>query len=197
MAEQEFDLFHLNDPLNKKKIRRRLRKLRRLASEEYRKDWDRMLFNSLTSLFDITSLKESGIYIYVSTPEETDTHALISWFLENGVPVAVPRCKGQEMDFYYIKGMDDLEPGMMGILEPKISCVKAESTDAPMIVPGVAFGTDGKRIGYGGGYYDRFLRREPDHLTIGICYDFQIIQNMPSEEQDIPVKHVVTPTMVL
>ena len=191
------DFAHLNDPLNKQKIRRRLKKLRKLASEDNRRMWDSMLFNSLTALFDTESLKKTGIYLYVSTPDETDTHALIAYFLENGVPVAVPKVKGKEMDFYYIKGMDDLLPGAMNILEPKESCEKASSAQAPMIVPGIAFGTDGKRIGYGGGYYDRFLEKEPDHLTVGICYDFQIIQNMPSEEQDIPVKHVVTPTMVL
>ncbi len=191
------DFAHLHDPLNKQKIRRRLKKLRKMASAESRAGWDSMLFNSLTSLFDIAGLKESGIYIYVSTPDETDTRALIAYFLENGVPVAVPRCKGKDMDFYYIEKMEDLEPGTMDIDEPKEYCRKAENASAPMIVPGIAFGTDGKRIGYGGGYYDRFLEREPDHLTVGICYDFQIIQNMPSEEQDIPVQHVVTPTMIL
>ena len=110
-----------------------------------------------------------------------------------GLKVAVPRVKGREMAFYYIDCFEDLEPGCFGIPEPKKSCMTAEETDAPVIVPGVAFSERFERTGYGAGYYDRFFEKEPQHRKIAICYDFQIAEAIAVDQYDVLMDQIITP----
>lgn len=74
---------------------------------------------------------------------------------------------------------------------------KGRRAGAPVIVPGVAFGQDFSRLGYGGGYYDRFFEREPDHRKIGICYEFQMETALPSEDFDVKMDVIATPDRCL
>ena len=95
--------------------------------------------------------------------------------------------------FYYIDCFEDLEPGCFGIPEPKKSCMTAEETDAPVIVPGVAFSERFERTGYGAGYYDRFFEKEPQHRKIAICYDFQIAEAIAVDQYDVLMDQIITP----
>ena len=101
----------------------------------------------------------------------------------------------RELDFTIFQ-MEDLEPGAWesGARE---GCRKAAEPGAPVIVPGVAFGQDFSRLGYGGGYYDRFFEREPDHRKIGICYEFQMETALPSEDFDVKMDVIATPDRCL
>ena len=81
--------------------------------------------------------------------------------------------------------------GYAGIFEPIADEPVADDPTALVLMPGVAFTEDGKRMGYGGGFYDRFLRSEPEHPTVALCYDFQIMEELPTEEFDVPVDLVI------
>lgn len=175
----------------KDRLRQKAKRLRRETSEKERRVWDQKLAEQILSM----DCWQPGdcVYCYISVRNEAGTERLLREFWNRKIQVAVPRVRGKEMDFYYISGMEDLEPGAMGIPEPREGCRKAAEPGAPVIVPGVAFGQDFSRLGYGGGYYDRFFEREPDHLKIGICYEFQLETELPSEKFDVKMDVIVTP----
>ncbi|RLF39548.1 MAG: 5-formyltetrahydrofolate cyclo-ligase, partial [Thermoplasmata archaeon] len=94
-----------------------------------------------------------------------------------------------------IENLDDLERGAFGILEPQNKKIYTGDIDI-IIVPGIAFDFRGYRIGYGKGFYDRFLRGA-DALKIGIAYDFQIVKQIPEDDGDVPVDIIVSEKRVL
>ena len=101
------------------------------------------------------------------------------------------------MVFYFVNSFDDLEPGSYNIMEPSETLpvfdkAMAETANVVCIVPAVVFDKKGFRIGYGGGYYDRFLALEPNHPTIALCYDFQMCDTLEPESHDIPVDMVLS-----
>ena len=83
------------------------------------------------------------------------------------------------------------EKSDMGIPEPVADEPVADDTTALVLMPGLAFTQRGDRMGYGGGYYDKFLAREPDHPTVALCYAFQMVEELPTQEHDIPVDLVL------
>lgn len=136
----------------------------------------------------------STILCYVSTPLEVDTRLLIKRALEEGKRVAVPRCKPETttMDFYLINSFDDLEKGTFGVLEPIPSrCEIYSENDGICIVPGLCFDHAGYRLGYGKGYYDRFLTNY-SQTKIGICYNDCVQQRLFHGRYDVPVDLLIT-----
>ena len=95
------------------------------------------------------------------------------------------------MRLHYMEDLSRTEEGYAGMPEPIGDEPVAEDETALVLMPGVAFTKDGSRIGYGGGYYDKFLAKEPGHPTVALCYDFQIVEELPLEEFDIPVDLVL------
>lgn len=175
----------------KARIRQNVKRLRRETSENDRLLWDQKLTEQILSM---DRWKPGDcVYCYISVRNEAGTETLLRELWDRDVSVAVPRVQGKDMDFYYIAGMEDLKPGAMGIPEPSKECRRAEERNAPVIVPGVAFGQDFSRLGYGGGYYDRFFEREPEHLKIGLCYEFQLETELPSEPFDVKMDVIATP----
>lgn len=132
------------------------------------------------------------IYLYSSYHHEAGTRELAERWLAAGKRLAFPRVAGKDMDFYWVSSMKELLPGTMGILEPDFECPRADAVYAPVLVPGVAFDEKGNRIGYGGGYYDRFFEKEPEHLKVGYAFDFQVFEEIPSEEHDGRMDQVIT-----
>lgn len=135
------------------------------------------------------------LYTYVSKEAEADTKALISAALEAGKFVAVPRCepKTLRMKFLEISSLSDLESGTYGVLEPipqKCPPVR-DSGKAFCIVPGLCFDFQGYRLGYGKGYYDRFLS-EFSGFTVGLCYAGCVHSKLPHGFYDRPVDMLVT-----
>lgn len=154
--------------------------------------------NSITTKIISTSWYKNSdtILVYVSTEIEVDTKELIKYALNNGKKVAVPRCiPGTcEMDFYYISSLDDLETGTFSVLEPVIEkCQKVEIFDNVLsIVPGLAFDLEGYRIGYGKGYYDRFLSKHRNMFNIGICFCNCIVTKLYRGRFDVSVNALIT-----
>ena len=132
-------------------------------------------------------------YPYVSYGTEVDTMEIIRDVLKgsagHSVRVAVPRVEGLDMDFYEITSMDELRPGYHGIMEPALDCPKVSAEKGLMLLPGLAFDLAGHRVGYGGGYYDRYLEKHlgPKLFVYAAAYDFQLVDMLEVQEFDICV----------
>ena len=111
---------------------------------------------------------------------------------KDGKKVAVPKVYDDEMKFIYITDLSQVSEGYMGIPEPVADGPVADDPTALILMPGLAFDPKGHRIGYGGGYYDKFLAEEPNHPTVALCYGFQMLDHLETEEFDIPVDLVIT-----
>ena len=98
------------------------------------------------------------------------------------------------MDFFRVRLKDDFEIGAYGILEPKgeSKAGKEEARDGFMVVPGVAFDADRNRIGFGGGYYDKYLELYPELFTAAVAFGFQIVEGVPTEANDIRPQKLIT-----
>jgi 5-formyltetrahydrofolate cyclo-ligase len=95
------------------------------------------------------------------------------------------------MRFIYLEDLEAVEKGYAGIPEPIADEPVACDEMALVLMPGLAFDKEGHRIGYGGGFYDKFLNCEPSHPTVALCYDFQMFEELKTEEFDVPVDLVL------
>lgn len=123
------------------------------------------------------------IYVYLSANREVRTDGIIRQAKKDGKRVAVPKVCGSELRFFYLEEDTKLQTGSFGILEP-VNGQKADDPTALVLLPGLAFDRAGRRLGYGGGYYDRFLARETAHPTVALCYGFQLLDRLPHEPHD-------------
>ena len=131
------------------------------------------------------------IYGYLPYNQEVRTVTMLQQALMDGKRVAVPKVYADEMRFIYLTDLTQVAPGYAGIPEPVADIPIADDPTALVLMPGLAFDQAGHRIGYGGGYYDKFLTNEPEHPTIALCYDFQMLPAIETEEYDIPVDRVL------
>lgn len=132
------------------------------------------------------------IYCYVNIRSEVATGQIIEEAWRLGKRVWLPKVEGKEMAFYRADAYKELEPGVYGILEPS-SVDKADGAFGLVIMPGVAFDKECRRIGYGGGYYDRYLSKHPALHTLALAYEVQMQDAViPCEETDIRPEAVVT-----
>ena len=131
------------------------------------------------------------IYGYLPYNQEVRTVPMLERALRDGKRVAVPKVYGDEMRFIYMDDLSAVEKGYAGIPEPVADGPVADDTTALVLMPGLAFDPKGNRMGYGGGFYDRFLAQEPAHPTVALCYEFQMVEQLPTEEFDVPVDLVL------
>lgn len=166
------------------------RKLKTMDPEEKRL-MDHAVCERLLTLPELSRVRK--VYGYMSLSWETGTGEILKRFRELGILTALPKVRGNSMDFFEVSSFSDLEEGAYHILEPKAGKEKVSWPDAPILVPGLAFSSDGKRLGKGGGYYDRFLLSHPGQKTVGLAYEFQITDEVPTDRHDRPVDVIVTP----
>jgi len=133
------------------------------------------------------------VMFYASFENEVFTHEMINESLLSK-KVILPKMAGQEIIASLILTMDNLLKNERGILEPIEALPIKQSTIDVVIVPGIAFDMKGNRLGFGKGFYDRFLKRATHAVKIGLAFDFQIIDSIPSEPHDVRMDFVVTPT---
>ena len=174
------------------KLREKFRAIRLGYSMEKKEKLDKDIIERLMRTYQYKNAKT--ILCYVSTPLEVDTRFLIEKSLKDGKRVAVPKCKPETttMDFYLINSFDDLEKGTFGVLEPVESrCELYSGEDGICIVPGLCFDYSGYRLGYGKGYYDRFLTNY-SQTKIGICYNDCVQQRLFHGRYDVPVDLIIT-----
>lgn len=131
------------------------------------------------------------IYGYMPYNQEVRTVPILERAIRDGKKVAVPKVYGDTMRFIYLEDLTQVANSDMGIPEPIADEPIAEDKTALVLMPGLAFDEAGHRIGYGGGFYDKFLMDEPDHPTVALCYAFQMFEHLDTEEFDIPVDKVI------
>lgn len=177
----------------KARLRREL--LQKRAALERRTEKEEALLRAVLELPQYQ--KAQRLLCFVSAGSEPDTRRLLEAALGGGKEVYVPFCPPGEapMSFYRIEGLDSLQPGRFGILEPDPArCPRLEpesQKEGLCIVPGLAFDLTGRRLGYGKGYYDRFLAEYPIE-TAGLCFRELVLERLPAEPHDQRVDLLVT-----
>lgn len=177
----------------KQSIRQSCRALRQSMPAAEREAADAAIADAVLGLPEV---REAGLMLcYLSAALEVSTRALLAAWLRQGRPLAAPRClPGQSgrMEFRLLSSLQGLHTGPFGILEPgEDSPLAAPGADSVCVVPGWCFDRQGWRIGYGKGYYDRFLRSFAGR-SVGLCYANCIKDRLPSGPWDVPVQRVVT-----
>ncbi|WP_342774125.1 5-formyltetrahydrofolate cyclo-ligase [Lysinibacillus telephonicus] len=179
--------------VDKKELRKIVRQyLNRMSNQLYYQS----SFNIKKQLLKEPSIIEGDtIAITISNKPEVDTKEIIESLWSNNKKVVVPKCNPKErsMDFYAIQHFQQLESVYMDLLEPipeVTEHVAAEEIDC-IIVPGIVFDCYGYRIGYGGGYYDRYLEQFKGPL-ISLAFDIQIVESIPYEPHDLPIDLIIT-----
>lgn len=177
----------------KMRLRAQYRAIRTGMTAEFKAHCDNRIAARVQRLWQYRNARQ--LLVYVSTPIEVDTRALITQALADGKRVAVPRCipDTRQMAFYYIHSLEELSPGSFGVDEPQPSSERliTDFSEGLCIVPAFCYDFDGYRLGYGKGYYDRFLPQFGGHL-IGICYSSCVRRQLPHGRYDRPVELIVT-----
>ncbi len=138
--------------------------------------------------------RANSIYAYLPYNQEIRTWKIVERALQDGKRVAVPKCYGEDMKFLWIEDLDHIAPGAFNIPEPIADEPEADDDTALILMPGLAFDPQGHRLGYGGGFYDRYLASHHDHTLVALCYDFQMFDFIETEAHDIPVDLVISDT---
>lgn len=181
--------------MNKIFLREQILEIRKNLNVQNVESYSNIIINTLikSELYK----KATNVMSYVSFNNEVNTHRFIVKAIEDGKKISVPYIdnKNKIMLPCLIDDIDELVPGYFGILSPdpnKLKIIDAKSIDL-VIVPGACFDINGYRIGYGGGYYDKFLPLlRKDASSIGLAFSFQVIDKVPYEKYDIPVDFIVT-----
>lgn len=166
---------------SKKDIRKQILGVRASLSQRSRDIKNRAIIDKVTK--HPFFLATDCVYCYVDYNSEVATRDLIKKAWELGKNIAVPKIEGDIMCFYIIHDFSDLTIGYRGILEPKTNDL-ADDSNALVIMPGVAFDKSRHRVGYGKGYYDKFLNHH-EGPTIALAYELQIVDSIPANNHDI------------
>ncbi|MGN1341361.1 MAG: 5-formyltetrahydrofolate cyclo-ligase [Oscillospiraceae bacterium] len=173
----------------KKALRRELIARRRDILADVKKARDESIFKQLIPVLE----QCSGVFTYVSTDIEVDTRRLIDWCFEHNKPVYTPVSGDSELTFFQLCGWDGLNPGKFGIDEPTDrSCTASGDARSLCIVPALCCDRNGFRLGYGRGYYDRFLSGFPGKSVV-LCYS-DFVSEVPREAHDRCADMVITDT---
>jgi 5-formyltetrahydrofolate cyclo-ligase len=149
---------------------------------------DNLIYQKVINNKDILSSKT--LLIYISINSEVDTIKIINYFL-NTKNIAVPKVIDNNMYFCYITNLNDLTPGKYNIPEPTNENIVTDFDNAICIVPGICYDKENYRVGYGKGYYDRFLSKNKIK-TIGLCYKECMIEKIDNDKYDYKIDEVIT-----
>jgi 5-formyltetrahydrofolate cyclo-ligase len=178
--------------VEKKTLRKKVLAKRDVQSKAQRAKKDKLIWQRLFNTEEYQKAKT--IFTFISFKSEVFTHSAIEKMLNDGKKVCVPVIpqKKGPMEARYIEKFSDLKIGLYNILEPPSSAGKASEKDIDFIItPGAVFTRKGKRIGYGGGYYDRFLSNFNGDI-IAICYDLQIVDDFGIDAWDVKIPKIIT-----
>ncbi len=174
----------------KKELRQEIRARKRQFSEAQLRE---LSLSVLLRMLDNQHVKEADtILMYYSLPDEVFTHEVINTLVEEGKTVLLPVVlNGEDMELRLYRGAEDLKTGSFGIMEPVGKPFPCYPEIDVAIIPGMSFDNDGNRLGRGKGYYDRLLAKIPQTYKIGMCFDFQKVEEVPTEETDIRMDEVL------
>lgn len=177
----------------KRRLRRELKQAAADLGEEYCERADREIYSRILSMAEYE--KAHTVFCFAGTEREIDTVPVLLDALKRGKRLGLPKCISKGiMEVYEIRSLQDLKPGSYGILEPDSGCAFINPDDIDLsLIPCLSAGPDGKRLGYGGGYYDRYLGQVSGTKAV-LCRGRMMRQNLPTEEHDVPVDMVVSET---
>lgn len=186
--------------MDKKTLRKEILKKRSELSKEEIIDYSNIISNKIYEMDVYKNAKR--IMCFVSNGSEVETHPLLEQIIKDGKSVVVPITVSgtKELLVSDVYNLSELEIGFYNIEVPKkeFTRIVDPNTIDLILVPGVAFAKDGYRVGYGGGYYDRFLSKLSNPVPkIAIGFDLQIVDKVPTDKYDIPVDMVVTEKRII
>lgn len=175
--------------MNKSELRSHIRTLKRAMSEES----ITLKSGFLAHAFFDTSFYRNvkTIYGYVNYNQEVRTKPILEQALRDGKQIALAKCYGDDMRFIQVSDLNTLSKSKSGVPEPIADEPEGDDETALVLMPGLAFDAAGHRLGYGKGYYDKFLAREPHHPTVALCFDFQMLDSIEHDPHDVPVDLVL------
>ena len=180
--------------MEKKRIREEIIQKRNDLSSKIKKEYDELILKKLIES-DIYN-KSKKIFTYVSFSSEIDTIKFIKYALNDNKEVYVPKTDKtkKEMVAIRINSLENMDVDNWGILEPKsVDKNKIGKNFDLILIPGLAFDRKGNRIGYGGGYYDKYLSQiKEENNKIVLAYDFQVVDSIKNEAHDIKVNYIIT-----
>ena len=181
----------------KKEIRKSIIEKRNKIKNKDKTSMDKKIIESFKK--EDSYKKARGIFIYIGFGSEINTKVIIEDALKKGKEVYVPKVKGKEMLLIKIDSLENLVTSSYGILEPigDNNNFDVDKLDL-LVMPGVAFDNSGNRIGYGGGYYDRFLEKNKTNAEkIALAYEFQILNSINNEKHDVNVDKIITEERII
>jgi 5-formyltetrahydrofolate cyclo-ligase len=180
--------------VTKKEIRKMTQEIRDNIDPAEKNSLDEMIIKNLFS-WDIYK-NSAYIFCYVSFRSEIDTSKILRSAMSECKTVTVPKIdlKSGSMRAFQLENIDrDLAPGEYGILEPRSYCREAEYQRIDLIIaPGLGFTNNGGRLGYGGGYYDRFIKKNRNIPVCALTYDRLVLDYLPVKDHDVPVDYLIT-----
>ena len=179
---------------NKKMTRNTVKEMRLVLKKEEVMECSKACVSKVLQFPELIEAKT--VCVYMPTGNEIDTAEIIRYCKENGKRLAAPRVNGDTMEFYYFTDETDMEQGAYDIWEPT-GTEAVEDEESLVIMPGVAFDLSCNRIGYGKGYYDRYLSAHPHMKKVALAYDFQIVGRIKREVHDVRPDVVVTESRVI
>ena len=179
---------------NKKMTRNTIKEMRLALKKEEVMECSKACVSKVLQFPELIEAKT--VCVYMPTGNEIDTTEIIRYSKENGKRLAAPRVNGDTMEFYYFTDETDMEQGAYDIWEPT-GTEAVEDEESLVIMPGVAFDLSCNRIGYGKGYYDRYLSAHPRMKKVALAYDFQIVGRIKREVHDVRPDVVVTESRVI
>ena len=178
---------------DKKKTRQTLLQQRRAFSATEKTRAEQQILKFLQS-WDVFRQAET-IHIFISKTDEPDTSLIIESAWESGKTIAVPYVVPDTFELFHsqLNTFKDLSSGALGALEPspKVRIAMNPKNFDLVIIPGVAFDRLGGRLGYGKGYYDRFLEKT-GAFRLALAFDFQVLVRVPTEKHDVPMNGILT-----
>ena len=174
--------------MNKSILRSKYIEIRKSIKGENKLKYDNDIFGKIINSSEYK--KSKLVLIYVSLKDEVDTIKLIKQCLKENKKVAVPKCQGNTINFYYINSLEELKKGKFNLLEPENNSLVLDSENSICIIPGICFDKQGNRIGYGKGYYDRFLEKYRG-TKIGITYKDCICEKIDTDKYDIKMDKII------
>lgn len=169
---------------------------RKKLSESEIRDYSKAVCSGLTSLSDFK--KASSLALFYPKGAEVNTTPIFKRSIKNGTDTCFPRVSGKSLHFYKVNRLSELSPGYMGVFEPDAAGERLEADDIDLVlVPGLAFDLSGGRLGFGGGFYDRFLKKIPVSKTVALAFDFQIADHIPVAGHDVKIGRIITESRVI
>jgi len=178
----------LKSNTEKTALRKHLLKKRDSTSYDLMEIHSKKIFSKLIKTKLISEAKSIGCYFSIGS--EVQTIPIITHFLNEKKTVSLPKISGKEMTFRKIEGLEKLEKGEFDISEPRDNAVIEENHDI-ILVPSIGLDVDGNRIGYGQGFYDKFLKNS-NSIKIALAFSKQIVKNIPTTEIDVKMDWIIT-----